>query len=247
MKKSLWLFLFFIWISPLQAEEGLSSYFYEGNRLYEEGKYEAAVKQYSRIVDEENAPLYYNIGNSYYKLGQKGKAILFYKKALKLNPQDQELQYNLRLVQAQLKDKIIPVKENRFTQTYWRVINRWSQSTWLKFFFILYFLLFFLAVTTLFIRSFRKPLLRTLITTACFALLVSLCLGGKILKEAIPRAIILSLEVQARYGPSEKDVIAFTLHEGTECEILNTESTWAQIRLADDKIAWLPIKDLGFI
>lgn len=246
MKKPLLIVLFLLFSFSLHAEESVQSFFYEGNRLYGEGEYQRAIDVYEAIVQKggATAALYYNLGNSYYKLDQKGKALLFYKRALKLNPRDQELYYNIRLVKAQLKDKVVPKPENRFARTYWELVGQWSLTDWSLFCLILYLIIFVLALIHLFFRSFRKVSFRVLITFISIGILLLICWSGKYYRESLTEAIILSAEVQAHYGPSEKDAVAFTLHEGTECLILESDQEWAQIQLADGKIAWLPKKAL---
>ncbi|MEJ2544928.1 MAG: hypothetical protein P8Y99_12750, partial [Calditrichaceae bacterium] len=48
----------------------LHDVFDQGNQYYQKGKYELAVESYQKILDEgfESGPLYFNLGNAYYKL-----------------------------------------------------------------------------------------------------------------------------------------------------------------------------------
>ncbi len=249
MKKILALTLLFLSASSLQAENSLNSFFYEGNRLYSEGKYKEATEQYEFLLqkEKESPALYYNLGNSHYKMGEKGKALVAYKRALRLNPRDQELRYNLRLVQSQLKDQITPQPKNRLTQSYWNLVDSVSLFEWNILFFSFYFLIFILLAVYLLISSKRKILFRLVTFAASFALVVSACFAGKTVKNAQRVAIVLSQEVQARYGPSENDAAAFLLHEGAQCRLLTVQNSWVQIRLADGKIAWLPKQAIEII
>lgn len=47
--------------------------------------------------DEGNGKLYYNIGNTYFQLGEYPLAIYYYEKALSLNPRDEKIASNLTL------------------------------------------------------------------------------------------------------------------------------------------------------
>ena len=54
-----------------QEEEKL---FADGNRFYQNEQYVLALEQYTGILDQgyENGELFYNIGNTYMKLGELG-------------------------------------------------------------------------------------------------------------------------------------------------------------------------------
>src|SRR3989338_3324233 len=57
--------------------------FYTANNDYASGDYAKALAAYSSILnmDLENGALYYNMANSFFKMGKLGYAVLFYEKA----------------------------------------------------------------------------------------------------------------------------------------------------------------------
>ncbi len=71
--------------------------FFQANTLYKQGEFAAAVTEYEQVVHAglESAPLYFNLGNAYFKAGDKGRAILNYERALRLQPGDPDVQANL--------------------------------------------------------------------------------------------------------------------------------------------------------
>ena len=70
-----------------------------GNKFYQEGQFEQAVQTYQKIIGQgfESGAVYYNLGNAYFKSGKLGYAIFCYEKGLKLQPNDEDLSYNLRI------------------------------------------------------------------------------------------------------------------------------------------------------
>ncbi len=67
-----------------------------------EQAFNRALTLYSRLEDEPgNGKLFYNIGNTYYQLGEYGWAILYYLKGLQLLPRDDLLRFHLSLAQAE--------------------------------------------------------------------------------------------------------------------------------------------------
>ena len=85
--------------------------FEKANQLYLNGEYSAAREEYQKIINSgfESMELYYNLGNTFYKLGQIPSAILYFEKALILNPKDLDIQFNIDLANRLVVDKINPV------------------------------------------------------------------------------------------------------------------------------------------
>ena len=87
--------------------------FQEGNRFYQAGDYESALQSYRRILEmgHESGPLYFNMGNCTYKMQEIGRAVLFYERAKKLMPGDEDVRANLALANLAVVDKIEPQAE----------------------------------------------------------------------------------------------------------------------------------------
>jgi len=70
------------------------------NEAYQNGKYEEAKVDYLQLVHagQYSADLFYNLGNVWFKMGDQGRAILNYQRALLLNPGLDEARSNLRAV-----------------------------------------------------------------------------------------------------------------------------------------------------
>ena len=111
------------------------------NNAYNEGLYDSALNVYHSIEKKnlESAELFYNMGNSYFKNNELALAILYYEKAKKLAPNDEDTEYNLGIANSLIVDKIekIPVLfyknwwnyfYNLFNADIWTIV---SVSTWL--------------------------------------------------------------------------------------------------------------------
>src|SRR3978361_2157821 len=70
-----------------------SSLFEKGNTAYAKAQYDQAIKSYLQIVNSGNqsAAVYYNLGNAYYKTGDISSALLYFEKAHKLSPGDEDI------------------------------------------------------------------------------------------------------------------------------------------------------------
>ena len=62
----------------------------QADSAYINNDFASAIEMYEQILKDngESSDIYYNLGNSYYKIDHIAKAILNYEKALLLNPGD---------------------------------------------------------------------------------------------------------------------------------------------------------------
>jgi len=79
-----------------------------GNAIYEQGRYDEAVKHYSAAEaiakdDKAKADALYNLGNAYLEQENLEESINAYKQSLKLNPKDRATKYNLAYALQQMK------------------------------------------------------------------------------------------------------------------------------------------------
>ena len=101
------------------------------NAAYEKDQYDRAIELYNQAAREQgtSSELYYNIGNANYRLGNMGEAILYYERALKLNPANSDARTNLEFV----KEKInvdVDGGDSYFTGKIMRMITGQSSNTW---------------------------------------------------------------------------------------------------------------------
>ena len=81
-------------------------------KAYDEKDYESAVDQYQQLVQMgESADLYYNYANALFKAGYTGKAILYYERALRLDPSNEDIKYNLEFANLSKTDRVEKVEQ----------------------------------------------------------------------------------------------------------------------------------------
>jgi len=92
-----------IGFAQITSDEALSK-FVSAGMAYKDGRYESAIERYRTILDggRESGALYYNFGNSYFKKGNLGKAVLNYERAKRFIPRDSDLNFNDTYVQSQI-------------------------------------------------------------------------------------------------------------------------------------------------
>ena len=93
MKKILYILFFVIQVVVAQSPEEL---FEKANKQYKEGLYKEAIATYDSIEKQGyiSSELYFNLGNSYYKLNRVAPTIYNYEKALLLDPLNEDAKNN---------------------------------------------------------------------------------------------------------------------------------------------------------
>ncbi|MCI0499953.1 MAG: tetratricopeptide repeat protein [Planctomycetales bacterium] len=207
--------------------------------------YETAILNYEKIINEgpvKNARLYYNLANAYLLQGQVGKAVLNYRRAVKIDGSDENIQKNLAFARSRQIDKI-PVKtEKRVLQT----LFFWHYDFSLKTKFLLaciFFGIVCLCITTEI--WFGRNTART--ASAFTGGILMLCFLLSVVIEYRMQAskicgVITAKQVVARQGDGENYTPSFKepLHEGTEFDVLETRPGWLHIALSDDSGGWIP-------
>ena len=216
--------------------------FYKANQLYKDGEFNDALNTYSEIEKSGNisGDLYYNMGNTYYRLNMIGNAILYYERAKKLIPRDSDLEYNLHFVEKLTKDAVGAPSSVISDMLFWTESLTVNE---LFVIFAIFNLLFWgILILRLYIKkewSFYLPII----------LLVLLLISGiswswKFYSNINDnRAVILSDEVNVLSGPDEREKLLFQLHAGTIVLYEHTEDGWTLIRL-EDKRGWIKNNDI---
>ncbi len=231
MKKTIFSFLFFCFIT---AGFALGSADLAG-KYYTQKKYQAALQEYLSLP--KNADIYYNIGNCYYRLGDFGKAVLFYHRASRLSPNSWQIERNLKIVEKSLLDK--PAKLTTIEKLWAKL------DSFLSLNFLAIALLGTLAIFgVLWVVAVYKP---RSVYFAVFALLLCFALGFFAYHQhrALDKQAVLLAEQAIGYsGPSQENKQVFTIHQGNKFVVLQQEANWSKIKLVEGFVGWIKSKSL---
>ena len=156
MKKYLLqIILLAIFASAVFANTEVNSLMQSGNELYKNNQYQSAIDEYNKLVKQgyEGTSLYYNLGNAHYRLGKVGFAILYYEKALKFSPGDEDTKHNLALAKRNLKDKVDELPPFFIFNIWEAMLASFSVSGWTIIIYIIFILLLFSVIAYFFSRS----------------------------------------------------------------------------------------------
>lgn len=219
---------------------------------YNKGEYTKAIDLYNSILEsgQHSASLYYNLGNSYYKLNEIASSIYFYEKALLLKPNDAEIINNLGYAQNMTLDAIEELPETGLSKIYKQVTGKLSFDQWayvavcfMMLFVILYILFYY------FQYSSRKRWAFIGSVAALVIAMVSVAFAFiqyDDFKSNKP-AIVFADEVGIKSEPNTKSDAVFVLHAGTKVNVLEKLNDWQKIRIADGKTGWVASENIKML
>lgn len=244
------LFIHTIFISILSVSGSVAlaqvpdSLFASANKLYQQERYIEALEQYQSIekMELESASLYFNMANIYYRTNQVAPAVYYYEKALKLDPNDKDIRFNLGFANNMILDNIEPLPKSLWQKFMEGVILRFTYETWsriavgLAFLFAVLFLMYHFSYSTgkkrfYFITSILSVIF---VTTSLF-----FAYRNKHHMNTNIEAIIFAPAAEVKNAPTKSSEIYFELHEGTKVHILETLDNWKKIKIADGKMGWI--------
>ncbi len=219
-------------LGPLGAAD--ADGFARGNALYSDGKFSEAAAAYESEAQRGHftANAFYNLANAYYRLGDRGRAILNYQRALLLEPTHAEAAANLTFVRGRTPAPTLP-GSGGFAG--WLDVDGW---TWLA------AAGGWLAVVgwgaAVFRRRSRGLTLAAGISGAavCAASVWALVLlnGGA---KNPNRAVVLADDTRALYSPADNSKAVLTLSAGGEVSVLSEQGAWVYVQLADGSRGWV--------
>jgi tetratricopeptide (TPR) repeat protein len=218
--------------------------FKEANDLYAANEFGKAEKIYESIVGQgvESAELYFNLGNACYKNGELTKAILYLERAKLLAPNDEDIQFNIDLLNQFVVDKIEPLPSPFFVKWGQSILNLFSSNGW-AWISILSFIIALAGVGLyIFSRNVNYRKIAFSLAIAFFAItLLSFTLAGNQKSKTTRHnyGIIFSSTVTVKSSPDNSGTNLFVIHEGLKVQIKEELGSWYNIRLADGNSGWV--------
>ena len=210
--------------------------------------YQKALLRFERLIQVgvQNGKVYYNIGNTYFRLNDLGRAIVNYRRALQFIPNDENLHQNLAYAKSQQPDNIEEKQAEQIKKTvlFWhydlpvqvRLVG-----------FVVMNLLFWgmLTVQLFWARILKWPIVSCLVIGLMLgtSLLYEKTFGGQLSGVLVSREVIAKKGDGQSYGPS----FQAPLHAGLEFKLIENRGDWLHIELPDGRRCWVPSTSIEMI
>ena len=245
------LFLLLIITNSVTAQNS-DSLFVSANNLYKSGKFEKAIEKYKDLENKllSSTELYYNLGNSYYKLNKVGPSIYYYEKALKLNPSNEDAKNNLVFAKRLALDNIEKLPQTLLQKFNKNYLQKLSYNQWAIIVIVfsilgsLLFLLFYFSE----VPSKKRFYFATSIGSYILLLVCLFITYNQYnLSDKNKEAIVFAEKTEIRNAPTLNSEIVFTLHEGTKVIVLDAVDNWKKVKIKDGKLGWIIADDIKLL
>jgi tetratricopeptide (TPR) repeat protein len=222
----------------------------EGNNYFKEKKYNLALACYREIenLGFSSPNLNYNLGTTYFKLDSIGKASLYLQRALKNKPFDEDIAFNLQLVNANTIDKM-----ESFPRFF---LLRWWDSfvSWLHPDYWAYLSIFLTIVSSFFLVMFwmasqpqRRSVYLVLFFVSVGIFLVSFCVSYAAYARTQQQNsfVVTANSANVHSAPTTNSTKLFMIHEGAAGEVLEEQPGWINARFPNGTKGWIRLQEIG--
>ena len=245
MKSCLLIFLLLVFGLNSFAGEAEQALILKANKAYAAGSYTDASDTYKRVValGFESPDLYYNLGNTCFKMNDLAGSILWYERALQLDPSNEDIDFNLRVANSKIADKIEPLPELFYKRWYKGLVMIFAVDVWALLGIVLLFTalgagILYLASRVLLLRKLGFWTGLVVMFLAIFSFIFAW--SGSYITRSASEAIIFAPTITVKSSPDEKSTDLFVIHEGSKVQIIDRIGTWYEIRIANGSVGWLP-------
>jgi hypothetical protein len=211
----------------------------QANNFYQKKQYDSAVVHYEQLVAQrvDEAELYYNLGNAYYRLNQTGPAVLNYERSLQLDPSNKQTKENLLLAQSQIINRIQPSGDIFFV-VWWKLLTHvyWAQ-TWA----IAGLILFAILVSLLLGRRFGKISVKKHFVGfigAVWIISMTFAIVSAMRKADSGHAVVTQHDAPFVSQPNDTRNQSL-IPEGTTVRIKGEQQGWFEVSLPDGREGWM--------
>lgn len=231
----------------------------QADSAYNAQNYKLALSLYNKVLDTRggSSQLYYNIGNSHYRLGNIGKAILNYERAHKLNPSNADVKANLEFVNSQIKG--LPEDGSSFlSNIHKNIVSSLAPDSWSETAIIFFFIV--LGCVSLYLFSIQTTLRKLGFFGAIivfFLFVYSFIIAWQVADSyddhdvaiVVTNNAVMSSNPGTAKNKEEKTIL---IPEGSKVEIIDSLATpsdpvttlWYNVALNNNTHAWIAATDV---
>lgn len=217
-----------------------------GDSAYSKQLFDSALSSYRQAAKEEpvSSELLYKLGNTYYRLGQTGDAVLSFEKALRIQPDFSPASENLRIIQ----DSLMPAADasDVFFLRWWKGLTRPHYGNIWAVLAILFFCIPLLLLSWSRWRKVEIPWLWPQWTISGFFLsvLFAVLALSSLNRPDLGTAVVMRPDAPFRSGGKAATV---SLPEGLVVRILREDKNGLLVSLADGRQGTIQPSDIAIV
>lgn len=226
--------------------------FQKANEAYIKKDYATAIQLYETIVEtgNVNADLYYNLGNAYLKNEQLAQSILYYERALRLNPTNKDIIHNIAFANQKIIDDMEVMPELIVLKWMHNFHSLFSSNTWAVIAFICCVAMFVVGGLMLVSRIHKRRIYLLFVSLIFFVFLAASITFSILQYQQFNRsneAIITQISVVVKSMPDQSGTDLFTVHEGLKVKISDKVGKWVEVVFPNGNKGWIENSDLEII
>lgn len=237
---------------------------------YKAGNYELAVSLYEDAMKTKgvSAGLLYNMGNACVKNSEPGRAVIYYERALRLDPSSKQIRNNLAWASAKVSDanraalkgkkgNVLPEHPGFVVRLFRWITRSVASGTWAVAAAAAFIIFCGCIAVYIFCRSviLRKVgFFAALLLLPASLLFVAFGFAAASAANRSDEGVITVHSVELLESPAESSQkCTFPLARGTKMEILSEEqgpsgaAAWYKVKLNADYIGWIKASDIEVI
>jgi tetratricopeptide (TPR) repeat protein len=215
---------------------------------YDKAEYTNAIDSYQKILSQglESGELRYNLANCYYRTNQIGSSILNYEKALKIMPGNEDVLFNLSIVNVMKKDKF----ENIPTVNFSNLLSSLNNVISFEFWAILSTLLI-LTSGGLFMLSKKNKnskflkLSYPVVSVGIVIGILSIQQMNSVLETR--DGIVMFSQANILSEPNTDSTILLEVNEGSKLKIIGKDGNWLNVSTPANDKGWIETKNISEI
>ena len=228
--------------------------FAAANSLYEAGNYDEAARIYQHLVElgYEDATLYYNLGNAYYKNDDVGRAVLNYMRARSMAPYDQDIQTNLALARQEIESPVVRDAPLPMIVEFAELLPWVSFDLAAGLALACWIVLVSTGAACIWSARVRASILArrvaiaTVIGLAAFG---SLAVGHQLSRQHWETVAVITVgTTEVHAGPSSRYPSKFKLNSGHEVRLAESRGGWSKVAIpTTDLRGWVPSANIELV
>ena len=244
--------MIFLFVALLQSVAVSAVTKQNADTEYKKGNYQQAIADYKMLLKEgDNADVYFNLGNAYYRTDSIAQAVIALERAALLNPGDKATRFNLSFVRSKTIDKIAEKDNMFFIAFYHWVVNRMGMDGWAVLSVVAVIAMLLLLLVYLFVSQLAMRKVGFYGAIVMFVIFLSSMWFAWQQYDSLTRkdrAIVISSVVNVKKTPSDKGSDAFIIHEGTRLKITDASmKEWCGVMLDDGREGWMKKSQMEII